>query len=280
MPAWQNELSGADRDAAAALIALFKQYGLESLGPKIVDFIQQGYGQDTIVLLLQETKEYQERFRGNQLRASAGLPVLTPGDYLRIEAGYRQALQAAGMPAGFYDSPSDFHDFIAKDIAPEEIAERANEARRVADTVDPLQRQVLGERLGITHGDLAAYFLDTDKALGVLERNVQQALLGAERQRAGFEFDQGQAESLFSQGISIEEARRGYGTIAEVLPTFEKLGEIEGDEFTVSDLEAEVFGSSGEAATRRQRLASQERARFSGSAGTGQNTLSRQRQFQ
>lgn len=280
MASWQNELSGSDRDAAAALIDLFTQRGLASLAPKIVEYVQQGYGTDTILLLLQDTQEYKDRFKGNQMREAAGLPVLTPGQYLQVEAGYRQALQAAGMPSGFYDSPSDFHDFIAKDVAPEEIAERANRARRVADTIDPLQRRVLSDRLGITHGDLAAYYLDTDKALGVLEKSIQETLLGAERERAGFGFDDAAAASLFSQGVSVEQAREGYGAIAEIFPTFEKLGEIEGEEFTVSDLEAEVFGSSGEAASERKRLASQERARFGGSAATGANTLSRQRQFQ
>lgn len=279
-PRWQSELSGADRDAAAALIALFESYELGSLASQIVKFVQEGFGGDTIVLLLQDTKEYKERFRGNELRQSAGLPVLTPGEYLKVESGYRQALQSAGMPSGFYDTASDFHKFIAQDIAPAEIAERANRARKVADTVDPLQRQALQQRLGLSAGDLAAYYLDTDAALGILEKGVQETLLGAERQRAGFGFDQDIASQLFGQGITVEQARQGFGQIAEALPTFEKLGEIEGTEFTVSDLEAEIFGSSGEAATRRKRLASQERGRFAGSAATGQTTLARQRRFQ
>lgn len=276
---WQSELSGADRDAAAALISLFESYGLDTLAPLIVDYIQQGYGGDTITLLLQDTEQYKQRFKGNELRLKAGLPVLTPAEYLQVEAGYRQALQAAGLPTGFYDSPDDFHDFIAKDIAPAEIEKRAFRATELANSVDPLQRQVLEQRLGLSTSSLAAYYLDSERALPMLESEVQKTLLGAERQRAGFDYDQAAAEALFSTGVSLEQARQGYGAISEALPTLSKLGDIEGDAFTVSDLESEVFGSSGEATTRRKQLASRERGRFSGSAGTTQTTLKRRDQF-
>lgn len=278
-PRWKKELDGTDRDAAAALIRLFESYGLGSLAPKIVDFIQEGYGADTITLLLQDTKEYQQRFRGNELRLKAGLPVLTPGEYLQVEAGYRQALQAAGLPEGFYDNPDDFHDFISKDIAPQEIAERATRASKLVNTIDPLQRRVIEERLGLSEGDFVAYYLDTDRALPILEQQIETTKLGAERQRAGFGFDQDTAENLYSQGVTVEEARQGYGAISEFLPTFDKLGEISGTDYTISDAESEVFGSDGDAATKRKRLASQERGRFSGSSGTSGTTLSREDTF-
>lgn len=276
--AWQDELSGANRDAAAALIDLFTSYSLGTLAPKIIEFIQEGYSGDTIALLLQETTEFKTRFAANEARRKAGLPVLNPGDYLRVEAGYRQALQASGVASGYYDSPSDFQRYLELDVSPEEIKLRANEAMKVAFTVDPGQREVL-RRAGIDVGDLAAYYLNVGTAVPILQRKIDTALLGYERERAGFSFDEARAETLARLGVTVEQARQGYSVIAEAIPTLSKLGAIEGDPFTVSDLEAEVFDQNAGAATRRKQLASRERARFSGSAGTGKTTLARDRSF-
>lgn len=278
MADWMDELEGPGRNAAAALIDLFRTYGLETLAPTIVDFVQKGFEADTITLMLQETPEYKKRFAANDIRVKKGLPVLNPAEYLQVESGYRQALQAAGMPTGFYDELTDFTNWIASDISPSEIADRAQAARRLADTVDPLQRQALA-RIGISADDIAATFLDENRALPILERQIDTALLASERERAGFEFDLGVGESLFQQGVTVEQAREGFSAIAQVFPTLEKLGEIEDEPFTVAELESEVFGQDPEAAETRRGLASRERARFQGRAATGTRTLTRERTF-
>jgi len=276
---WINELSGADRDAAAALIQLFESYGLGSLAPRIVQYVQQGYSGDTLVLLLQDTPEYTKRFQGNELRLKAGLPVLSPSDYLRTEAGYRQALQSAGMPAGFYDSPEDFHKFISMDVAPAEIKQRADRARELVNTIDPLQRDVLMRTTGLSIDDLASYYLDVTRAAPILERQIETTLLGAERERAGFDYSQTAAELLYSQGLNVGEARTGYGRIAQQLPEYAKLGQIEGQEVTVSDLEESEFGQSGTQRLRLEKLGAGERARFGGGSGVRVESLRRPRKF-
>jgi hypothetical protein len=276
--AWQDELSGATRDAAAALVDLFTSYGLGTLAPKIVQFLQEGYSGDTIALLLQETTEFKQRFAANEARRTAGLSVLNPADYLRVEAGYRQVLQASGVPSGYYDSPTDFQRYLEMDVAPEEIKLRANEAVKLAHTIDPGQRQAL-QAFGIDVGDMAAYYLNVGTAVPILQRKIDVALLGYERQRVGFDLDTARAETLAQLGVTLGQAREGYSVIAEALPTLSKLGAIEEDPFTLSDLEAEVFDQNPEAATRRKELASRERARFSGSAGQARGTLARERDF-
>src|SRR5690348_11115489 len=59
-------LPGQERDAYAALKTLFDSYGLGSLAPKILQYLQNGFGADTITVLLQQTPEYKQRFAGNQ----------------------------------------------------------------------------------------------------------------------------------------------------------------------------------------------------------------------
>src|SRR5512139_2967154 len=78
----EEMLQGEDRDAYMALLSLFSGYGLGSLAPKILEYVQQGYGADTITMLLQRTDEYKRRFSANEIRRKNGLPVLAPNEYL------------------------------------------------------------------------------------------------------------------------------------------------------------------------------------------------------
>src|SRR5882757_3766747 len=86
---YENLLKGTERDAYLAINSLFKNYGLESLAPKIYDYVKNGYSADTISVLLQDTKEYKDRFSANEARKKAGLPVLSPAEYLSAESSYR-----------------------------------------------------------------------------------------------------------------------------------------------------------------------------------------------
>lgn len=281
---WRSQLTGADRDAASALISMFEQYDLGSLASTIVRYLKQDWGDDAIYSALQETREWKQRFRGNELRQKAGLPVLPPSEYIATERAYRQALQASGMPRGMWDKQNDFHEFIAKDISPTEIAERATFAKEAALSVDGEQRKALARRYGIGVGDLAAYFLNPSKALPELQKKYDVAMLEAERTRAGFNSRSASASALYSAGITPEQAREGYSAIARARPDLNRLANLKGASEGVGlvDLEHEAFlgGKRGAQSARKQgRLRSQERARFSGSGGTSGATYGRDRTF-
>lgn len=271
--AWQDELSGPGRSAAGALIDLFEQYGLGSLAGKIVSYIKEGYDQDTTYLLLQDTSEWKQRFIGNERRRKAGLSVLSPSEYISVERGYRQALQAQGMPNSFYDSNSDFAHWMELDVSPEEIAERAQAARRVTDQVDPEQRRAL-RGYGIDSGELAAYYLDADRALPILQKRVDTAMLDAERRRAGFGYSKSQAERLYDQGITVDQAREGYSTIASEMPTLARLADLDGANYGLEEAQRATFEQDAEANRTRSRLISNEAARFSGAGGQSSATFS------
>src|SRR5690606_13079448 len=100
-----GDINNEQRDAYEFLKRTFEGWGLGTLAPKILEFIQQGYDADTIMLMLQDTSEYKQRFAGNVQRQAAGLPVLNPAEYLALERQYRQIMSSAGLPSGFYDDP-------------------------------------------------------------------------------------------------------------------------------------------------------------------------------
>ena len=100
------------------------------------------------------------------------------------------------------------------------------------------------------------------------------ALIGAAARRTGLTANNAYAERLAGMGITEEQAQAGYAVISENLGAVDKLGEIYGLDYSQGDFEAEVFEGDGEATRKRKRLASQERAAFSGSSGVTSGSLS------
>lgn len=272
MPAWARNLTGQQRDAYAALSGLFKSYGLESLSKKILDFVKNGYSADTITMLLQDTKEYKERFAGNEIRRKAGLPVLSPGEYLATEASYKQIMQAAGLPPGFYDQPSDFNDWIGKNISPSEIQTRVDMATQATVLANPDYRRALNQ-MGISDSDLTAYFLDTKRALPYLQKSAATAAIGSEALRNKLTFDKAYAEQLATEGVSSEQARTGYAQIASEQQDLSMLGSIYNKQYGQREAEEALLRGQAGALARRQSLIAQEKANFSGAAGGARGGL-------
>lgn len=269
-----NALTGANRDAFVALNSLFTSYGLASLAPKIFSYIQNGYSADTISLLLQDTTEYKTRFAGNDLRAKNGLAVLSPADYLATEASYRQVMSSAGLPASFYDSPSDYANWIGSDVSPTEIKSRVDLATVATTAADPYLKQQLAAFYGVDDAHLTAYFLDQSKALPLLQKQEAAAQFGAEAARRGLLSDANSMMDYVNQGFSQSQASQGFQQVAEELPNLQALAARFGTTFSQSEEESTVFGTSADSTDKKKGLASQERAMFSGSSGAAGAGLS------
>lgn len=266
-------LSGADRDAAVAVQNLFAGYGIGTLAPKIVDYIKQGYSADTISILLQQTPEYKARFAGNDARVKAGLGALSPAQYIATEQAYRNVLQEAGVPSGFYDSPSDFTDWIAKDVSPTEIKSRVDAASQVITQADPGVLNAF--RQYYSTGDMIAYALDPNRAAPLVGKAFQAAQVGGAALDQGINVGQGTAEQLAGNGVSFAQAQQGFGQVAQDSANYAKLGQISGVATSQNDLVQSVFNSNGQDVLKVNRLASQERARFAASSGQGQSSMTR-----
>jgi hypothetical protein len=265
-------LQGANRDAYLAIQSLFKSYGLDTLAPKIYDYVKNGYSSDTISILLQDTAEYKNRFAGNEARKKAGLPVLSPAEYLSTEASYRQIMESAGLPVGFYDSPSDFNAWIGKNVSPSEIQTRVDLATQATVLSNPAYRQALN-KMGIGDNELTAYFLDQNKALPFIQKSAATAAVGAEAIKQGLSFDQSYAEQLATSGISADEAKQGYSTIASSLDTYRALGQIYGAEWNQRTAEQATFEGNATQLNKQNRLLSAERGAFAGSTGGSRTGL-------
>jgi hypothetical protein len=266
-------------DWSEYLSQVFESYGLGTLGPKIKEFVQQGFTPDTVTLKLQDTPEYQQRFSGNTARRKAGLPVLSPAEYLATESAYRQTMRSAGLPSGFYDTPEDFSNFIGVDVSPSELKQRVDVAAQTIDGADPFFKQQLRQFYGVNDADMVAYALDAERALPTLLKQTQAVQFGAEAARQGIQPSKTMAETYAGLGVSQEQARVGFEQIAMMQPTAQKLSQITAGSQPVGleELTSATFGGtqSAEAKRRIQDLAQQEQSRFAGQAGVGRGSLSR-----
>lgn len=267
-------LQGENRDAFLALKTLFNGFGLGSLAGKIYDYVKQGYGADTIAVLLQDTKEYKTRFAGNEARAKAGLAVLNPADYLATEQAYRQILSSAGLPKGFYDNPADFTKWISDDVSPTEIKSRVDLAVAATGQANPAYKQALFQMYGIQEGDLTAYFLDRKKAEPILKKQAAAGAIGAAAIRRGFAANVLDLEGYATLGITADQAEEAYSRISESFETMLGLAGRYGSSWSQREAEQEVFtpGAASaygkeSAAEKGKRLRSQERALFAGGRG-------------
>lgn len=264
---------GAQRDAAAALTGMFQDMGLGDLSAPIIDWLKNGFSADAIQYMIQQHPVYKARFSANDARLKAGLPALSPAEYLATEKAYRQIMSAAGVPAGFYDSPDDFKAFLEKDISPSEVQGRVTAAKDFINRMDP--QAVAQFKQWYTTGDMIAYALDPTRAVDLVGRSFTAAEAGGAASRNGATIGKTLAEQIAGTGVTSDQIDQGFGAIGQDRVNAEKLGSIYGDKLTDEDLAREAFLADSNVANRRSKLASQERAAFGGTSGIGSGSLGR-----
>jgi hypothetical protein len=267
-----SALTGAQRDVASAVGSLFSSYGISSLSSKIVDFVRQGMSADTVSIELQNTPEYKARFAANDARLAKGLPVLSPAQYISTEESYRQIMNAAGLPTGFYDSHTDFQKFLENDVSPTEVQQRVQAATDAIHQAPPGTLDLAKKWYGVN--DLVAYALDPDKATAAIERNIKASEAGALGAQNGLSVSQGLAEQIGSSQTSLSQLQQGFGAVGQEAPTALKLGGIYGQGVTADDLVKETFLNDAAATNKLKSLASQERAAFGGTGAANKSSLS------
>ena len=233
---------------------------------------------DEIGIRLRDNKAFQDRFPANKILADQGKQQYTVSQYLTIEADYKRTLQQRGMPPGFYDQPSDFQNFIAQDVSPDELGARIDQGYQAvrnapANVVAEFQRLY-----GVSEGDLAAYFIDPTRARPTFdryeaERQARSAAISAQaQQQAQIQLQTQEAEALARAGVTPEQAQAGFTDIAESQGLF--AGQMQGEQAV--SREEQIGATFGTNAAARKAIAERRRRRTAqfeaggGFAGQGQ----------
>lgn len=267
--------SEKDTDAFALLKETFRLYDLEDLFPAIEQLMRDDVGPEQASLLLKTDSRYNtkyvERFSGNEARRKAGLNTLSEAEYLALEDSYTQTLQAYGLPAQLgvdrKSRQTQMASLIGSNVSATEFKGRIQTVVDRVQNADPSVKSAMTNFYGIKDSDLVSYFLNPKEGLPKLQEKVTAAEIGAAATMQNLATSKDAAEALAQFGITKEEARTGYATIGEVMPTATKLGQIYGDQYTQQTAEQEVFQGLASAKRKRQQLAEREVASFSGSSG-------------
>ena len=278
------------RNAREFLVAALRPYFasasdagfLKDLESIIDDYIKQDYDQDTISVLLPQTKPYLERFKGNVARAAAGLSQLTPAEYIQAEEQYNEVLKRFNL--GSLSSRDTFANLISGQVSAAELTDRVVNVYDRIRNADPALKSELDRVKELSAGqlseaDFAKALLTGDTGANELKRKITVAEIGAEARTRGLETTR--AQQLEQLGVTREQARAGFEQIGLTQPRLTQLSEI----YTRTtpdasglqeELEREQF--QGMQSQRRRRLAEQETATFMGQSGTaGSQSLARRR---
>lgn len=268
-------MTSPDQQSATAIIqAQLDQWGLSTLTGTVSDLIRQGLGTDAITLQLQATPEYKTRFAANDARVKAGLAALTPAQYIATENSYRQVLTQYGLPATFYDQPSDFQAWLSGDVSPDEVKSRAQAAQQVYLSNDTGVRDVW-RQWGLDDGAGIAAILDESKALPVLQNMVTAAQGGAAAVRNGLTADQGRLQQYVDQGATVSQLQQGFGQIGQSLAPDQAAAARAGMTFSQADAEAATIQGTASARRKQAQIEDSEKALFGSRAGADDTSLNR-----
>jgi hypothetical protein len=254
--------------------------GLGALADDVVSLVKSENAPTTsegYYLALTKTPAYKERFGDvNAMRVKNGLTALNEGEIMGLEKGYQQILKSYGLPAGFYDNPKDYQQFIANDLSASELADRVQAAQSAVQLTDPALRQQLKDYYGLDTAATTAYLLDPTKGEQILNQLASKNTAAIAAATAGYDVGAAQAAQQLGAGeLAFNKQAQAFATSQQLGQQAGKLADIYGGNYNTAQGMQEAFGGAGsvQAQQERERLSKLETAAFSGSAGASKGSL-------
>ena len=260
----------AQRSAFDVIEQTLANYGLSNLRSFVNDLVfnRNIVDENIIIGEIRETPQYKQRFAGNEARRNAGYNVLSEGEYVALENQYRQLMRQSGLPSGFYDNNDDFVGLIANDVSVGELSERVNQGYEAVANADPAVIGEMRRLYNIGEGDLAAYFLDPERATPALLRQARAATVAGQAiLQADISLTADQAEQLARAGVTEEQARAGFQAIEQAAELFAPLPSQTGQAISQEEQVAGVFGTSAAAQQRIRQRTRERLAEFEAGGG-------------
>ena len=276
--------SGNFTDAFAALDELMKSYGLSDLSATLQQLMTEGRSAaEASTLIRYDPKynaSYKARFQGNFDRIDKGLNALSEATYIANENAYAETLKANGLgnmlSTDRKTNEKMFAGYMANDVSSTEFNDRIKTASDNVINADPNVMKTFQQYYGhaLTTSDVVSYFLSPTETLPKLQEKVASAQIGTAASEQGLTApDQTRATELAKQmgGYGqLGNVAGMYQNVADVLPTGQKLSSIyqqAGINYDQTTAENEYLTQNADAAMKRKRLASMERAQFGGDSG-------------
>lgn len=208
-------MATADTSSAKALLdTFFSGVGLPSLSNWAWQKYLTGDSVDQIMLEVRGTPEYKARFPAMEELSKRG-QAISEASYINYETGVTSLLQQYGIPKGMYDTPEGISKMLLNNVSPEEARSRIQDAAAAAYTAPQEVRTAMKDLYGVDQGGLVGYYLDSQKALPVLERQFAAAQIAGAGIAQGVGVDKTQAEKLAAQGVTYSQAVQGLGAVGQ-----------------------------------------------------------------
>jgi hypothetical protein len=251
----------ANRRSAFALIEEeLTRLGLPSLISDIKKFLTEGYSAEEARLLLPQTEAYKTRFAGNEGRKAKGLPTYTPSEYLAAEQTYRDLFNQYNL--GELANQNTFTALIGGLTSIDETKARIDNVFSKIDNAPGELKTQLSNYLGAygvgdetkQRSQIALALMQGPEGINQLETNLRKAYIrtGAATSRVDVA-EQNISElekQLTTSGYSTEQigniSKEAYSSLAETLPSVQKLAEISKQDTTglQEELTQEAFGKT------------------------------------
>jgi hypothetical protein len=221
-----------EQDAFALLSRFLNEIGLGSLfsvdsqgnpGGWLWDQIVGGTdSQERLLMALEQTPEFRRRFDvifelRNQAAAGENVVVPNVSQVLQYEQQYKTTMARAGVPSWFYDSYTDAHDALQKNLTIEQIAERIDSSFSVIQKLPTEVRDMFSEYFGdSSDASLVAAVLDPEKTLASLERATRTAVAGGFARRQGFDISLQQANEYASLGRNVAQTEAEMAQVGQL----------------------------------------------------------------
>lgn len=262
----QTQMTQEQANAYAVLFAQFKQFGLETLAPRIMDFIIQGYSGETVAILLRDTPEYAARFPAMAALRQSGTAI-TEVDYVNYEVNASQLEQRFGLPSGYLTESSTISALLTNHVSADDLVGRVQLNAAAQFDAPPELRQTLQDFYGLdANGSLTAYYLDPDHSLNYLERQMATAKIGAAARRQSLALSMDTAALLQQRGVTDQMAEQGFQQVA----TLGRLSIGAGDNVDQDTLVAAAFGDVA-AAQAVERAQKGRTSQFAGGGGAAES---------
>jgi hypothetical protein len=216
----------------ATLAAYLSQLGLGSLFSVAADGTPSGWlydqminGNDSeagILQSLEQTPVFQQRYKvifDMRDRQAKGENVVVPtvSDVLKYESEYTQTMAQAGVPAWFYDSYTDAHDAIRRNLTTNQIADRITSSYAVVKSLPTEVKDMFQQFYGdSTDGALVAAVLDPEKTLAQLDKATRSAAIAGFGAKQNVAVSKQQAESYAELGRSVTQSQQDIGQVASL----------------------------------------------------------------
>lgn len=229
--------------------------------------IQSNSSIDQILYSLRQQPFYVSSVYGQvaKARAAQGLPQMSEAQVNAYRDYAVGVAQQAGLPPGFI-TDSEVATLAGNDVSTAELDARITQGYVQALKAPPDVLQTLQNYYGVTPGGLAAYYLDPQRALPLIQQQFASAQTGAAAARTGYgTIDQATAMGIAQLGKTEGEVTTGFSDLAKQSQLFNALpGSGEQGINQQTQLAAE-FGGNAQAQQEITQREEERKAAFAGS---------------